>query len=109
MRLTLLLLCLGCAGSWASYRVHELKLTHYDSRGKKVREEVVLSTLDHLQYEHYHSGFRTVRAELMDTWYCPGDTARKQFCPRPLLAPTRGPASTEPKRLLPIGRQPVIP
>ena len=109
MRLFLLFQLL-VTSSYAGYRVHELKLTYYSQEGVPVREEVVLSTLDHLQYEHYHGGFRTVRAELTNTWYCPGDTSRKVFCPNPERAPTRGPASTNPKRgELPIGRQPVIP
>ncbi len=96
--------------SSASYRVHELKISYYDPSGVPVKTETVLSTLDHLQYEHYHSGFRVIRAELKDTWYCPGDTSRKKFCEKPKDQASRGPASTDPKRIsLPLGRQPVMP
>jgi hypothetical protein len=110
MRFILLLALVLTFSVEASYRVHQLKLTYYDNQGTVVKEETVLSTLDHLQYEHYHGGFRTVRAQLEDTWYCAGDTSRKALCPRPAEGPVRGPASSEPKRnALPIGRQPVIP
>ena len=104
-----LLVLMVSAVSFGSYRVHELKLTWYSNDGKPVKEERVLSTLDHLQYEHVHGGYRILRAELKDTWYCPGDTSHKALCERPKLAPTRGPASTEPKRAVPYGRQPVVP
>lgn len=109
MRFILLAACWALSLQ-ASYRVHQLKLTYYSNQGTAEKEEVVLSTLDHLQYEHYHGGYRVLRAELVDTWYCPGDTSRHVFCPKPTSAPTRGPASTEPKRgQLPFERQPVIP
>lgn len=107
----LILFSLSCVSAHAGYRVHKLALTHYDNQGRPVRQEEVLSTLDHLQYEHYYSGYRNLRAVLIDTWYCPGDTSRKAFCPNPAeTQPKRGIASTNPKRgELPIGRQPVIP
>ncbi len=110
MRLVTLILAVVCSGAMASYRVHVLKLTHYNTAGKPIKQEKVLSTLDHLQYEHWHSGYRVMKAELMDTWYCPGDTSgHRELCPKPGSAtPTRGPASTNAKRL-PYGRQPVMP
>ncbi len=51
----------------ASYRVHQLRINYLDSFGKVKKREVVLSTLDHLQYEHYHGGYRWTRVELVDT------------------------------------------
>jgi hypothetical protein len=110
MRYFALFLLSLSSGASASYRVHVLKLTHYNGAGKPIKQEKVLSTLDHLQYEHWHSGYRVMKAELVDTWYCPGDTSgHRELCPKPESAtPTRGPASTDPKRL-PYGRQPVIP
>jgi hypothetical protein len=108
MRAVLTLLLISNA-AFASYRVHALKLTHYNTAGLPVKQEQVLSTLDHLQYEHWHGGYRVLKAELVDTWYCPGDTSHRELCPKPgTTTPTRGPASTDPKRL-PYGRQPVIP
>jgi hypothetical protein len=78
------------------------------------KTENVLSTMDHIQYEHYYGGYRWDKVELLDTWYCPGDTSGKKICdkpaePRPLNE--RTPASMErPKRVpLPANRQPVIP
>lgn len=109
MRLALLLLLLAPVTE-ASYRVYKLRVTKYDNRGKALGRASVLSTLDHLQYEHYHGGFKNMRVELEDTWYCPGDTSRRELC-KPLKGtPKRGVASTDPKRNgLPYYRQPVIP
>ncbi len=104
---------LGAATSaWASYRVYQLKLEYFDATGKKERERVENSTLDAIQYEQLTGGFGVVKATMLDTWYCPGDTGRKKICDKPKVAgePTRGPASTQQKRGgLPYNYQPVIP
>jgi len=67
----------------ASYRVYQLKVQHYDAKGKPKKVEKVLSTLDSSQYENYHGGYRSTKVELLDTWFCPGDTSRKKYCPKP--------------------------
>lgn len=103
------LLWAGTAG--ASYRVYKLKIEFYDAYGKLLKTDHVLSTLDHLQYEHYHGGYRWTRVQLADTWYCPGDTGRlRPYCPRP-KEPVRGPSSLrhDGRVYLPLTRQPVIP
>lgn len=98
------------ANAFASYRVYQLKIEIYDHAGKKTKERVEVSTLDSLQYEHYHGGFGTMRVTMTDTWYCPGDTSRRKLCDKPKLTPTRGTASTDPKRTgTPFHLQPVIP
>ena len=96
--------------SQAAFRVYKLRITHYDAYGNFSKKETVLSTLDHLQYEHYHGGYRWSRVELVNTWYCPGDTSRRQFCVEPKVK-DRVPASLERgKRVgIPYNRQPVIP
>ncbi|MBY0370939.1 hypothetical protein K2X33_09650 [bacterium] len=106
----LLLICLFAYPAEASYRIYKLKVTEFSKKGKPVRKDTVLSTLDHLQYEHYYGGFRTLQVELEDTWYCPGDTSRRKPCLPPKTEAKRGVASTEPKRGgLSYSRQPVIP
>jgi hypothetical protein len=96
--------------AFASYRVHSLKVTEFDPRGRVLRSRLVLSVLDHLQWEHVHASYRWAKVELVDTWYCPGDTSRRTFCKKPRGVKTRGPASTLDKRgTLPYERQPVIP
>ncbi len=101
---------LFCFPAAAGYRVHQLKITYYDFAGKPRQTETVLSSLDQLQYEHYHGGYRTMKVELVDTWYCPGDTSRRAYCDKPKIAQTRGPASADPKALgIPYNRQPIIP
>ena|SRR3989338_8957993 len=94
----------------AAFRVYKHRLTHYDAYGNFVKKETVLTTLDHLQYEHYYGGFRWTRVDMVDTWYCPGDTSRRKFCDPPKER-DRVPASLERgKRIeLPYNRQPVIP
>lgn len=98
--------------AFASYRVYKLRVTQYDISTKKNITRVVTSTLDHLQYESYHAGYGRMKVDLVDTWYCPGDTSRKKYCDKPKEKDTvRGPAAynREKRTPLPYNRQPVIP
>ena len=109
----LILAVLLCGHAEAAYRVYQLKITTYDYYGKKVgKPRVILSTLDYLQYEHYHGGYRRMHVQMLDTWYCPGDTRNfRPYCPKPRVV-ERAPSSlrNDPKRVgLPYNRQPVIP
>ena len=79
----LLALSLLCASCEASYRVYKLRVRHFDFQGKPTRVESVLSNLDPYQYAHYHGGYGVSKVELVDTWYCPGDTSRKEYCKKP--------------------------
>ncbi|MCB0404073.1 MAG: hypothetical protein KDD51_04755 [Bdellovibrionales bacterium] len=96
----------------AAYRVFQLKITYYDSHGVRTGQmREVLSTLDPLQYEHYYAGFRRMEVRLKDSWYCPGDTRRREFCNRPKVR-ERAPSSlrNSPNRVeLPYQWQPIIP
>lgn len=96
MRVCLLLVLL-CVPAHASYRVFKLRLRHFDPKGKPIKTEVVTSSLDPNQYEHYHGGYRETKVELVDSWYCPGDTSRKKYCSKPSY-PDRYLASGEEKR-----------
>jgi len=94
----------------ASYRVYQLLVTEYNPAGRELFSRLELSTLDHIQWEHVHSSYRSARVRLIDTWYCPGDTSRRPYCAKPKGVKTRGPASTLDTRVgLPYNRQPVIP
>ncbi|MBI3296201.1 MAG: hypothetical protein HYZ71_15860 [Deltaproteobacteria bacterium] len=106
----LLLLSLLTLPAEAAFRVYLLRVTQYDSFGNFVKHQSVMSTLDHLQYEHYHGGYRWSKVELIDTWYCPGDTAHRKLCDRPKVK-DRVPASLErdKRTYLPYNRQPIIP
>lgn len=105
-------LCLASPVALGSYRVYKLKLTYFSPDGTVAKEREEDSTLDAVQYEHYAGGYRNVRAEMLDTWYCPGDTSRRKLCVKqvPPTRPNRGPASNDAKRGdLPYNLQPVIP
>ena len=106
----LLLHCLG-SSAWASYRVYQLRLRHYDQIGKKKIDRVVLSFMDPRQYEAFHGGPATLQVDMVDTWYCPGDTSQKKYCKKPKEPAARWPANLEhPKRTkLPYHLQPYIP
>lgn len=84
----------------ASYRVFQLKVTSYDEKNRVQKTNKILSSLDPYQYEHYHGGYGRMKVEMIDTWFCPGDTHSKDFCKKPknqLLQ--RGPAGViAPKR-----------
>lgn len=105
-----ILLVLAAFQAHAAFRVYKHRVIHYDAFGNVVKKETVLSTLDHLQYEHYHGGYRWAHVELVDTWYCPGDTSRRHYCDPPKQR-NRVPASLErEKRIeIPYNHQPVIP
>ena len=106
------LLCFASNSAVASYRVYQLKIDYYSQKGKVTKTETVLATLDPNQYWAYHNLRRRATVKLKDTWYCPGDTSRRDYCKKPKSkkVPTRGPASTTEKRVgLPRNLQPVIP
>ena len=108
-----ILLCSFLAASplCAAYRVYQLKVRSFDERSRPQKTAVVLSNLDPQQYEHYHSGYGRMIVNLVDTWYCPGDTSGKAYCKKPKVKQLqRGPAGLfAPKRELDFNRQPVIP
>ncbi len=95
----------------ASYRIYQLRLRHYDQLGKKKINRVILSFMDPKQYESFHGGPAVMSVEMLDTWYCPGDTSRKKYCKKPKEAPERWPANLDPPKRtkLPRNLQPYIP
>jgi len=68
--------------SMAAYRVYQLKVTPLDEKNRPLKTQVRLTTLDPYQYESTH-GFGKVRVVLTDSWFCPGDTSSKDYCPKP--------------------------
>lgn len=103
---------LGQTPIWAAYRVYQLKVVHYDEKNRPSQRGMVVTNLDPYQYEHYQGEFGRIRIQMVDTWYCPGDTSRQAYCKKPkekILQ--RGPAGLfAPKReALPYKLAPVIP
>lgn len=110
MRLFTILMFLIPVSLFAGFRVYQLKVDYYDPSGRKERSEVVLSQLDHLQYEHWHGGYGNSLVTYIDSWYCPGDTSRKVYCDKPREKDiVRGPAAYDREKRMPLNRQPVIP
>jgi len=96
----------------AAYRVYQLKVIHYDERNRPAQRGTVITTLDPYQFEHYQGEFGRVRVQMVDTWYCPGDTSRQTYCKKPKDKNLqRGPAGIfAPKREpFPYKLAPVIP
>lgn len=110
-RASLLLSLIFCLSGFAGYRVYELKIEEYDVYGKLERVNKVMSTLDHLQYEHYYGGYGLMRVSLMDTWFCPGDTSHfRPYCRKPQVKEQFISTPEGRRRVpLPYNRQPVIP
>ncbi|MCB0418374.1 MAG: hypothetical protein KDD39_12035 [Bdellovibrionales bacterium] len=110
--LSLIAFVFGGISAEAAYRVFQLNITYYDNYGRPTgHKREVLSTLDPLQYEHYYAGYRRMEVRMTGTWYCPGDTRRRDFCDRPKVR-ERAPSSlrNSPNRVeLPYERQPIIP
>lgn len=92
----------------ASYRVYELDIVHFDAHGQRERIERIVTNLDPLQYAAFQGGDGRMKVRLLDTWFCPGDTAGRLYCARPK---TRQPASFDHDKRTPLpGKfQPVIP
>ena len=109
--ITLILYWVSSESIFASYRVYKLRVTQFSYNGQKRGSRIEMSTLDSYQYEHLNGGYRWTRVEMLDTWYCPGDTSHKKYCKKPKELRPRQPASLEhPKRSpLPYNLQPVIP
>ncbi len=105
-----ILLSVISSSAFAAYRVYEIKVEHYDHSGQMERIEKVLTTLDPLQYAAFQGGDGRMKVRMQDTWYCPGDTSRRSFCPKPKVQ-QRQPASLQhdSRAPLPYQRQPVIP
>ncbi len=98
------------ANLFAGFRVYQLKVDYFDATGRQERSEVVMSQLDHLQYENYHGGYGNSKVTYLDSWYCPGDTSHKEYCDKPREKDTvRGPAAYDREKRMPLNRQPVIP
>lgn len=108
MRLLALVMLLLSFPALGAYRLYQLRVTHYDEHGNPKKKETITSTLDPYQYEHYHSGYKWMKVDYVDSWYCPGDTGSRKACEKP-REPSRLPASMEREKRLPINRQPVIP
>lgn len=109
--LVVLILGICVSRAEASYRVYQLRVRHYDQTAKKRISRTFLTFLDPVQYESFNGGPGLMKVEMLDTWYCPGDTSRKRYCKKPKDPVERGPASLDhPKRTnLPRNLQPVIP
>jgi TatA/E family protein of Tat protein translocase len=98
-------------GADAAYRVFKLKVTTYDPKNRPKKVRIVLSTVDHLQYQYFYNVALTEKVELLDHWYCPGDTGNyRALCKPPKEKKTAGrkPASAG-EIQLPLNRQPIIP
>jgi len=109
--LALFVLGFSQAGHGA-YRVYKLRVVSYNERNRPSTQSAVLTTLDPNQYQNYHSGYGRMEVQLVDTWYCPGDTSFKRYCSKPKdRRLQRGLASEfAPKRdALPSNLAPVIP
>lgn len=83
MKFCFLIFLLFNANIFASYRVFQLKVISYDEKNKPRKPRTVLSSLDPDQYENYYGGFGRMRIQLVDTWFCPGDTSGKEYCKKP--------------------------
>lgn len=100
MKKVALLLFFLSLTSQAAYRVFQLKIISYDEKNRPKKQNKVLTTLDPYQYENYHGGFGRMKVEMIDTWFCPGDTHAKTYCKKPIEKDLqRGPAGVfAPKR-----------
>ncbi len=112
MKGVMLFFLLFASVAQAAYRVHQLKLHGHDRTGKPTGKTlVVLTTLDPYQYETAQGRYRWLTVELLDTWYCPGDTRYfRPFCQKvKVRGRVPNALDRDPKRTLDYYRQPVIP
>ena len=69
----------------AEYRAYQ-----YLVRGVKIQPDqksslsnIVISTLDPVSYVSYHGGNRSTSVKLLNSWVCPGNTAKEKTCQPP--------------------------
>lgn len=68
----------------AEYRVYQY--IHYNKMAGSEDEPssfIKVSTLSPQSYIAYHGGSTLVTVDLMRTWVCPGNTAKKDICKSP--------------------------
>lgn len=98
----------------AAYRLYKLKITTYDIKNRPRRTRTEYSTVDPRQYEYLYSGggIHQEKIELVDHWYCPGDTGNyRKPCQKPRVkkSKNRSPSSINGGVTLPYNLQPIVP
>lgn len=68
--------------SLAEYRVYQFSLKN-KVMTSQTDEHIITTTLDPQSYVSYHGGPRLIAVNLLRTWMCPGNTARKPLCSSP--------------------------
>ena len=82
------LLALPCSLG-AEYRIYQYYVSSPTTvlEGPNALSPIITSSLDPVSYTAFHGGSRHIRLDLLRTWICPGDTARKPYCPGPYPGP----------------------
>ena len=77
---------------FAEYRVYQYYISSRQNKIQDSKPYLVTSSLDPVSYVAYNGGQTAIRADLLRTWICPGNTAQKEYCASPY---ERLPATTQ--------------
>ena len=76
----IIIFCNICSQAFAEYRVYQY-YTHSIVQNLTANPyELITSTLNPIAYKAYHGGPDTLEVNLLRSWVCKGNTARKEIC-----------------------------
>ena len=81
----LLMLPLSAMSEYRAYQYLVVSKPEEQTQLTKSKSVVINSSLNPISYMTYHGGEKIVRIQLLNSWYCPGNTSKKEICPAPKL------------------------
>ena len=74
------MLSFSLMGEYRAYQYVVKTKTKNQSDLLKSGDSIISSTLSPTAYISYHGGSEIISIDLINTWMCPGNTARKKIC-----------------------------
>lgn len=71
---------MNCYFSYAEYRVYQYYIRPKLQNAFQIESYITTSTLDPNSFVRYHGGASTLEANLLRTWWCPGNTTHRPIC-----------------------------
>lgn len=69
---------------FAEYRVYQYIVHPHPYSEKNIKSYVVKSTLNPEAFYAYNGGKISIKAQLLRSWICLGNTSKEEYCPSPL-------------------------
>ncbi len=69
---------------YSEYRVYQYRISTRGIEKLEGKTFIIVSTLDPIGFSSYHGGGDVINIDLLRTWMCYGNTAKKDICHSPL-------------------------